>query len=244
MNASTSERLDPKFTAIHSWRKLVDVRDHIISLPAGSRASSDNVAKRQRYFPFIESMLRRCSSSSCIVAIVSAISLAVLVLPTVSLAGVEDVAGKASKVEIRVCQWRNYLALLGCVAFVAIPSMISWTFRKHAPLPSMTKFTIIKERGYYMDPDFVDGVHARNATEQRGIAFGLTAILSELLQTPLPRPNYSAPVNLVFRTLSEQILQATKFPRALITAALNHSDSQPSWVTDWSLKPPSYWIDP
>jgi hypothetical protein len=92
--------------------------------------------------------------------------------------------------------------------------------------------------------DLVSAIYFRQATNPMDHVFGVRAVLETLMNRRLPAPDYSTPLDELYKELTIQILEATGSPLILIPAALTHQQGWPSWIPNWqaNIEAHKFWM--
>jgi len=91
--------------------------------------------------------------------------------------------------------------------------------------------------------DLVEGLSTREAEHDKDKAFALQSILQRLLRTELPAPNYSRPLEEIYKELTIHVIQVTNSLQLLLLSSLNSLPVGPSWVPNWAANVDPFWSE-
>ncbi|KAF2804757.1 HET-domain-containing protein [Mytilinidion resinicola] len=90
--------------------------------------------------------------------------------------------------------------------------------------------------------DLVDGIISRNSFDPKDKAFGVQSVLQRLAPHSHPEPDYSMPLEQIYKNLSVRLLHATNSLHLLYAAASSDiARRTPSWVPDFSNNNSAIW---
>lgn len=135
--------------------------------------------------------------------------------------------------------------------FKALIAYLSIVGSSLTVLAAVMKFKSISARFCYqmkfnaeIDDDLINAIYTRKATNPKDLAYGVRSVLQDLSDEKLPDPDYELPTGQIFNELTGQLLQTTKSLKVLLPASICHFPGQPSWVPDWSVEFPNFWVSP